>query len=102
MKLIIQIPCYNEEHTLPNVLREIPQEIEGIHHIETLVIDDGSTDRTAQVAQLTGANHVIRNIRNLGLAFSFRRDWMQHLRLELILLSTWMVTTSILLVASQT
>ncbi|MCB0310525.1 MAG: glycosyltransferase family 2 protein [Bdellovibrionales bacterium] len=73
MKLIIQIPCYNEEHTLPNVLREIPQEIEGIHHIETLVIDDGSTDRTAQVAQLTGANHVIRNIRNLGLAFSFRR-----------------------------
>ena len=71
MKLIVQVPCLNEEETLPEVLRSIPTRIEGIDTIEILVIDDGSTDRTVRVAQEFGA-HVIRHTRNMGLARSFR------------------------------
>ena len=52
MKLIIQIPCYNEEHTLPAVLAEIPREISGVDCIETLVVDDGSSDKTKDVVPL--------------------------------------------------
>lgn len=51
MKLLIQIPCKNEEGTLPSVLAELPKSLPGITHIETLVIDDGSTDATVQVAK---------------------------------------------------
>jgi glycosyltransferase involved in cell wall biosynthesis len=73
MKLIIQIPCYNEADTLPQVLQDLPREIPGVSSIETLVIDDGSSDGTSEVAKGLGVTHVVRNVRNLGLAFTFRR-----------------------------
>ena len=73
MKLIIQIPCYNEEKTLGGVLTKIPKLITGIKSIETLVIDDGSTDDTIKVASEFGATYIIRNTANLGLAYTFRR-----------------------------
>jgi len=72
-KVIIQIPCFNEEQTLPITLADLPRHIDGVDTIETLIIDDGSTDRTVQVAQTCGVNHIVRNKRNMGLARSFRR-----------------------------
>jgi glycosyltransferase involved in cell wall biosynthesis len=72
MKLIVQIPCYHEEHTLPGTVADIPREIEGIDQVEILVIDDGSTDNTAQVARSLGVEHVVVNKRNQGLGRSFR------------------------------
>jgi len=77
MKLIIQIPCYNEEDTLPLVLREIPDAIDGIEVIETLVISDGSTDKTVDVAKSNGVNHIIVNPGNRGLGNSFK-EGMQY------------------------
>ncbi len=71
MKLVVQVPCLNEEETLPAVLGSIPRQIDGIDSIELVVIDDGSTDRTVEVAQRFGA-HVIRHARTMGLARSFR------------------------------
>jgi glycosyltransferase involved in cell wall biosynthesis len=73
MKLIIQIPCFNERDTLPQTVRDLPKEIEGISVIEYLVIDDGSSDGTAQLARELGVHHVLRNTTNLGLARSFAR-----------------------------
>lgn len=73
IKLIIQIPCLNEEETLPITLADLPTAIEGIDVIETLIIDDGSSDATVRVAQEHGVNHIVRNKRNMGLARSFRR-----------------------------
>jgi glycosyltransferase involved in cell wall biosynthesis len=73
MKLIVQIPCYNEEHTLPSTLADIPRSIPGIDRVEILIIDDGSSDRTVEVARELGVEHIIRNKRNLGLARTFRR-----------------------------
>lgn len=73
MKLIVQIPCYNEEHTLPQTLADIPREIPGIDRVEILIVDDGSTDRTAAVARELGADHVLRNKSNFGLARTFRK-----------------------------
>ena len=73
MKLIVQIPCYNEEHTLPQTVADIPRQIPGIDEVEILIIDDGSTDRTVEVAQEVGVDHIVRNKRNIGLARSFRR-----------------------------
>lgn len=72
MKLIIQIPCYNEEKTLPLVLRDIPRSIPGIDVIETLIIDDGSTDGTVEVAREQGVNHIVRHNGNKGLAAVFQ------------------------------
>jgi len=72
MKLIVQIPCFNEERTLPQTVRDIPREIPGIDCVEILVIDDGSTDRTVEVAREIGVEHVVRNKKNLGLARTFR------------------------------
>ena len=76
-KLIVQIPCLNEEETLPLVLENIPTDIKGVDEIETLVIDDGSTDRTVQVAAELGVNHIIRHRTNRGLARSFA-DGIDH------------------------
>lgn len=73
MKLLVQIPCYNEETTLPATIADIPRQIAGVDTIEILVIDDGSTDRTSDVARELGVEHVIRNKANMGLARSFRR-----------------------------
>ena len=72
MKLIIQIPCYNEEETLPETLRDLPREIPGVDTIEWLVIDDGSKDRTIEVARAGGVDHVVRFTSNKGLAAGFQ------------------------------
>lgn len=72
MKLIVQIPCFNEEETLPAVLAGIPREIEGFDEVEILVIDDGSSDRTSEIAREMGVNHIVRHRKNQGLARSFR------------------------------
>jgi len=71
MKLIIQIPCYNEETTLPLTLADLPREIKGIDSIEILVIDDGSTDKTVKVAREHGVNYVVSFPQNKGLAKVF-------------------------------
>ena len=70
MKLIVQIPCYKEEQTLPETVADIPRRIEGIDQVEILIIDDGSTDRTLAVARGIGVDHIIRNERKLGVARS--------------------------------
>ncbi|MES9992458.1 MAG: glycosyltransferase family 2 protein [Candidatus Thiodiazotropha sp.] len=71
MKLIIQIPCYNEEKTLALALAELPREVAGFDQVEWLVIDDGSTDATRQVALDNGVDHVVGFTRNQGLAKVF-------------------------------
>ncbi|UZN01911.1 glycosyltransferase family 2 protein [Cellulomonas sp. S1-8] len=71
MKVFIQIPCLNEEATLPAVLSSVPRSIDGVE-TEILVIDDGSTDRTVEVARAHGVQHFVRHTRNMGLARSFR------------------------------
>jgi glycosyltransferase involved in cell wall biosynthesis len=71
MKLIIQIPCYNEEATLPAVIRDLPRQLPGIDEIEYLVIDDGSSDRTAETARKLGVHHVYSLGQNRGLAAAF-------------------------------
>lgn len=71
MKLVIQIPCYNEEKTLPVSLADLPKEISGIDVIETLIIDDGSTDDTQNVARQAGVNHIVSFSQNRGLAKAF-------------------------------
>ncbi|MDP2181976.1 MAG: glycosyltransferase family 2 protein [Actinomycetota bacterium] len=80
-KLIIQIPCYNEEETLPIALAELPREIEGVDVVEWLVIDDGSVDSTAAVARANGVDHVVRMKRNSGLAKVFMAGIDASLRL---------------------
>jgi glycosyltransferase involved in cell wall biosynthesis len=72
MKVIIQIPCLNEEENLPATLADLPTEIEGIDQIETLVIDDGSTDSTVQVALECGVDHIVKLPNNRGLATGFQ------------------------------
>ncbi|MBK5256912.1 MAG: glycosyltransferase family 2 protein [Vicinamibacteria bacterium] len=71
MKLVVQIPCLNEEESLPAALRAIPRTIEGIDEVIVLVIDDGSKDRTREVALAHGADHVLRFTRHKGLASGF-------------------------------
>ena len=70
-KLIIQIPCYNEEATLGATLAELPRRIHGIDSIECLIIDDGSKDRTIEVAKANGVDHILRLPHNQGLAKAF-------------------------------
>jgi glycosyltransferase involved in cell wall biosynthesis len=72
MKLIIQIPCFDEEHTLPATLADLPRDVPGIDVVEWLVIDDGSTDRTVEVAREGGVDHVVRLTNNRGLATAFQ------------------------------
>ena len=71
MKLIIQIPCLNEEQTLPETLKDLPKSLNGIDDIEVLIIDDGSTDRTVEFAKEHGAHHVLKLTNNKGLAKAF-------------------------------
>lgn len=70
-KLIIQIPCFNEEQTLPQTLADLPREVPGFDQVEWLVIDDGSADRTSEVARELGVDHVVRVPENRGLANAF-------------------------------
>ena len=72
MKLIIQIPCFNEEHTLPLVLADLPREVDGFDAVEWLIIDDGSKDRTIEVARAGGVDHIVRLTNNKGLAAGFQ------------------------------
>jgi glycosyltransferase involved in cell wall biosynthesis len=72
MKLIIQIPCLNEEATLPATIADLPRQLPGIDQVELLVIDDGSTDRTVEVARQCGVEHVVRLTNNKGLAAGFQ------------------------------
>jgi glycosyltransferase involved in cell wall biosynthesis len=71
MKLIIQIPCYNEEDSLANVIADLPRQVPGVDQIEYLVIDDGCTDRTVQVAKDAGVHHILSLPTNKGLAIAF-------------------------------
>lgn len=71
MKLVIQIPCYNEEEVLPITLAQLPREVDGFDKVEWLVIDDGSTDRTVDVALENGVDHIVRLSGNKGLATGF-------------------------------
>jgi glycosyltransferase involved in cell wall biosynthesis len=71
MKLVIQIPCFNEQQTLPQTIRDLPKSIPGIDRIEVLVVDDGSTDRTVEVARLCGAHHILSLGTNRGLGRAF-------------------------------
>src|SRR3982751_2105 len=72
MKLIIQIPCLNEEQTRPGTLADLPREVPGFDTVEWLVIDDGSTDRTVDVARECGVDHIVRLTNNKGLANGFQ------------------------------
>jgi glycosyltransferase involved in cell wall biosynthesis len=72
MKLIIQIPCLNEEETLPVTLADLPREVEGFDAVEWLIVDDGSTDRTVEVAREHGVDHIVRLTNNKGLASGFQ------------------------------
>ena len=72
MKLVIQIPCLNEESTLPAVIQSIPRRIEGVDEIIIVVINDGSTDNTVAVAKEHGVKHFVHHIGNKGLAQSFK------------------------------
>src|SRR4051812_26045832 len=72
MKLIIQIPCFNEAEQLPQTLADLPREVEGFDVVERLVIDDGSTDATVEVARAHGVEHLVRLTNNKGLATGFQ------------------------------
>lgn len=72
MKLIIQIPCFNEESTLPVVVRDLPKKVEGVDKIETLVINDGSLDKTEAAARSSGVTHIVTLSKHRGLAYAFK------------------------------
>jgi glycosyltransferase involved in cell wall biosynthesis len=80
-KLIIQIPCYNEEKTLPQTLNDLPKAIPGVDKVEILVIDDGSTDGTVRVAQEMGVDHILKLPWHMGLARAFMAGLEEALRL---------------------
>jgi glycosyltransferase involved in cell wall biosynthesis len=81
MKLIIQIPCLNEEAQLPVSLAALPRKVEGFDEVEWLVIDDGSTDRTIEVARELGVDHVVKLTNNKGLALAFQAGMDAALKL---------------------
>lgn len=80
MKVIIQIPCWNEEQTLPLTYAALPRSIPGVDVVETLIVDDGSTDRTVEIARQLGVNHVVRLVTHQGLARAFERGVLECLR----------------------
>jgi glycosyltransferase involved in cell wall biosynthesis len=81
MKLIIQIPCFNEQETLPVTINDLPREIDGIDEIEYLVVDDGSTDDTVNVAKRCGVEHVVSLSHNKGLATAFATGLQTSIKL---------------------
>lgn len=82
MKLIIQIPCYNEEEILPTTISQLPKHIEGIDIIETMLIDDGSNDKSIEVAKKMGVNHIVRLPNHKGLARTFMSGLQQCIKLD--------------------
>jgi len=81
MKLIIQIPCYNEAETLAITLSALPRAVPGFDKVEWLIIDDGSTDQTVKVALENGVDHIVRHTRNQGLAGAFTTGIREAVRL---------------------
>src|SRR4051794_35520455 len=81
MKLIIQIPCFDEEETLPVTLADLPREVAGFDEVEWLIIDDGSTDETVEVARANGIDHIVRLTNNKGLAAGFQAGLDASLKL---------------------
>src|SRR5437868_13791587 len=81
MKVIIQIPCFNEAKQLPETLRDLPQEIPGVDELEWLIIDDGSTDDTVAVARSFGVDHIVRFTAHKGLAAAFQAGLDASLKL---------------------
>ena len=81
MKLIIQIPCLNEEDQLPATLADLPRHVAGIDEVEWLVVDDGSTDRTIEVARAHGVDHIVKLTNNKGLASAFQAGLDASLKL---------------------
>lgn len=81
MKLIIQIPCYNEAETLAVTLSALPRKVPGFDIVEWLIVDDGSTDKTVEIAQKNGVDHIVRHIRNRGLARAFMTGIRESVRL---------------------
>jgi glycosyltransferase involved in cell wall biosynthesis len=81
MKLIVQIPCYNEAQTLPLVLKSIPRQIAGVDEVQVLIVDDGCDDDTVEVARRNGADYIVRHVGNRGLARAFRSGLDACLRL---------------------
>ena len=77
MKLIVQIPCYNEEKTLASVLETIPSQIPWITQIETQIIDDGSTDKTIEIAKKYKVKHIVKHTGNKWLGYAFK-SWIEH------------------------
>jgi len=81
LKLIIQLPCLNEEEALPQAVRDLPKAIPGVDTIERLIIDDGSTDKTVEVARRLGIEHVVKHTTNKGLAAAFQSGLNASLQL---------------------
>ena len=81
MKLIIQIPCFNEAEQLPATLADLPRELPGVDEVQWLIVDDGSSDATVDVARRHGVDHVVRLTNNKGLAFAFQAGLDASLKL---------------------
>ena len=81
MKLIIQVPCFNEAETLPLTIADLPRQVPGFDLVEFLVVDDGSTDATSEVAGKSGVHHIYKLPRNRGLAYAFAFGLEQALKL---------------------
>ncbi len=82
IKVVVMIPAFNEEETIGSVIKEIPRTIQGVETVEVLVIDDGSTDDTVKAAKSAGADYVLKNTVNRGLAYSFQKGLNEALKLK--------------------